>query len=111
MNKYVKIIVIFVTLSGFLFGCSQQNQKLMGLNIKSQFSSDVYTNISSTQELILGLSQGLGEVQYPSNWNNKLKSYNNYLVLPLHNNNTNRTSYCLMQLPPQGNTIFVESCL
>ncbi|MBX9867593.1 MAG: hypothetical protein K2Y14_11825 [Burkholderiales bacterium] len=104
MKKALLILAVSVVLSA----CSKPANDV---NIKSTFSSDVYTPASTMQLFMFGFMNFLGTAQYPVDWDNKIKSNKDYIILLMHNASTNNTSPCLVKCPMQQGTMLVESCL
>lgn len=108
-----KILLIFVFTAGlfaWVLGSFSKSFNDTNVTIKSTFSSDVYTSASTIQLFMFGFMSSLGTAQYPVDWENKIKSKDDYIISSMHNTNTNITRPCLVKAPMHG-TILVESCL
>lgn len=103
MKKTLSILAVSLALGA----CSKSANNV---TIKSTFSSDSYIAASTMQQLMFGLMNFFGTVKYPGDWESKIKAKDDYIILPMHNSNTNITSPCLVKTPMHG-TILVESCL
>ncbi len=108
-----KILLIFVVTAGvfaWVFWGVSKSFNDTNVTIRSTFSSDVYTSASTMQQFMFGFMNAVGTVKYPADWENKIKSKDDYIILPMHNANTNITNPCLVKGPMHG-TMLVESCL
>ena len=79
-------------------------------NIKSTFSTDVYTSASTVQKFMFDFMNAVGTTQYPAGWDNKIKLNQDYIILPMNNSSNGENSTCLVKVPMHG-TGLVESCL
>ncbi|MBX9867251.1 MAG: hypothetical protein K2Y14_10070 [Burkholderiales bacterium] len=104
MKKTLLILAVSLALGA----CSKSANNV---NIKSAFSADVYTPASTMQQFMFGFMSFLGSAQYPVDWDNKIKSNKDYIMLLMYNASTNNTSQCLVKCPMQQGTMLVESCL
>ena len=104
MKKILSILAASLALGA----CSKSANDL---NIKSEFSSDVYTPASMGQKFMFGFMNAVGTVQYPADWVNKIKLNQDYIILPMHNNSTGKNSTCLVVTGSMQGTMLVESCL